>query len=249
VSGFFAWLVALEFVLAAATVVGLVFVTAPYGRHNRPGWGPTIPARVGWIAMESVSPIVFAVVFFGGSHRAELVPLLFLAMWQVHYLQRSFVYPLLMRGSGRMPVLIALLAAAFNLLNAYINAHWVSDLGSYPASWVSDPRFLIGFAVFLTGHAMNLAADRTLRRLRGPVESGYRIPYGGMYRWVSSPNYLGEIVEWCGWAVATWSLPGLAFATYTAANLMPRAIANHRWYRATFPDYPRQRRALVPGLF
>jgi protein-S-isoprenylcysteine O-methyltransferase Ste14 len=249
VSGFFASLVALEFVLAAATVIGLVFVTAPYGRHGRSGWGPTVPARIGWIAMEAVSPIVFAVVFLGGSHRAEPVPLLFLVMWQLHYLQRSFIYPLLMRGNGRIPVLITLLAVGFNLLNAYINGRWVSDLGSYPTSWIRDPRFQIGVALFLAGYAVNLAADRTLRRLRDPGESAYRIPHGGMYRWVSCPNYLGEIVEWCGWALATWSLPGLAFATYTAANLAPRAIANHRWYRTTFPEYPPQRRALVPGLF
>ena len=54
------------------------------------------------------------------------------------------------------------------------------------------------------------------------------------------------MVEWSGWAVATWSLAGLAFALYTVANLAPRAMANHRWYRETFPDYPSDRRALVP---
>ena len=78
--------------------------------------------------------------------------------------------------------------------------------------------------------------------------AGYKIPQGGMYRWITSPNYFGEIVEWVGWAIMTWSLPGLAFALYTTANLAPRAISNHRWYRRTFPDYPRERRALVPFL-
>jgi protein-S-isoprenylcysteine O-methyltransferase Ste14 len=247
VSAIHAGLVALEFALAVATVAGLLFVNAPRS-HGRAGWGPTVPARLGWVAMEAVSPAVFAVVFFTGAHRAEVVPLLFLTMWQLHYVQRSFVYPFLMRGRGNMPVLIALLATGFNLLNAYINARWVADLGEYPTSWLREPRFLAGVALFLAGFAMNLSADRTLRRLRTPGETGYRIPRGGMYRWVSCPNYLGEIVEWCGWALATWSLPGLAFATYTAANLGPRAVANHRWYQRTFPDYPPERRALVPGL-
>ena len=246
-SAIHAGLVALEFALAVATVAGLLFVNAPRS-HGRAGWGPTVPARLGWVAMEAVSPAVFAVVFFTGAHRAEVVPLLFLTMWQLHYVQRSFVYPFLMRGRGNMPVLIALLATGFNLLNAYINARWVADLGEYPTSWLREPRFLAGVALFLAGFAMNLSADRTLRRLRTPGETGYRIPRGGMYRWVSCPNYLGEIVEWCGWALATWSLPGLAFATYTAANLGPRAVANHRWYQRTFPDYPPERRALVPGL-
>ena len=45
-----------------------------------------------------------------------------------------------------------------------------------------------------------------------------------------------------------WSLAGLAFAVFTVANLLPRALATHRWYRAQFPDYPPQRRAVVPFL-
>ena len=72
---------------------------------------------------------------------------------------------------------------------------------------------------------------------------------GGAFELVSCPNYLGEILEWCGWALATWSWPGLAFALYTIANLAPRAVTHHRWYRETFPDYPPKRRALVPYLF
>lgn len=65
---------------------------------------------------------------------------------------------------------------------------------------------------------------------------------------MSSPNYLGEIIEWTGFALATWSLPGLAFALWTVANLVPRAVAHHRWYRGKFPGYPVERRALIPYL-
>ena len=122
----------------------------------------------------------------------------------------------------------------------------MSEFGDYTPSWLADPRFLAGVALFLAGYALNLSADRTLRGLRAPGETGYKIPQGGAYRWVSCPNYLGEILEWLGWALATWSLAGLAFAVYTIANLAPRAMANHRWYRDRFPDYPPQRRALIP---
>jgi len=238
-------LVGLEFVLAGATFVGLQFITAPYGRHGRRGWGPTIPARFGWLIMEAPAPVVFGIVYLTGANRAGAVPLALLALWQTHYLQRAFIYPFLMRGGARMPLLIMLMAIAFNVLNAGINARWVADLGSYPVSWLSDPRFILGTLIFIGGLALNLSADRTLRRLR-LGGSGYRIPYGGAYRWVSCPNYLGEIVEWYGWALATWSPAGLAFALYTKANLAPRAIANHRWLRDHFADYPPERRALLP---
>jgi 3-oxo-5-alpha-steroid 4-dehydrogenase 1 len=246
--GPYLWLVLLELALAVATALGLRFLTAPYGRHGRPGWGPTVPARVGWLVMESPAVLCFLAVYLTGAHRAGTVPLVLLALWQLHYVQRAFVYPFLMRAGARMPVSIMAMAIAFNVLNGYVNARWIGDLGDYPTRWLADPRFLAGTVLFLGGLAVNLDSDRRLRRLRAPGETGYRVPYGGGYRWVSSPNYLGEIVEWFGWALATWSLAGLAFALYTTANLAPRALANHRWYREQFPEYPAERRALVPHV-
>jgi len=236
----------LELCLAVATFVGLRFITAPYGRYGRGGWGPTVPARLGWLVMESPAPLLFLGVYLTGAHRFSLVPLLFLTLWQTHYLQRAFVYPMLMRDGTRMPVTLMLMAIAFNTLNAFINARWVSEYGEYALSWLADPRFIAGAALFVGGLALNLSADKTLRGLRGPGETGYRIPRGGPYQLVSCPNYLGEIVEWCGWALATWSLAGLAFAAYTAANLAPRALNHHRWYHERFADYPPERRALIP---
>src|SRR5215471_2560440 len=115
----------LEFGLAAVTFVGLLFVVAPYGRHGRAGWGPTVPARIGWLVMESPAALVFLGVYLAGPHRFDLVPLVFLLMWQSHYLQRSFVYPFLIRGRTRMPLSVMAMAIAFNVLNASVNARWV----------------------------------------------------------------------------------------------------------------------------
>ncbi|MFF5297540.1 methyltransferase [Paractinoplanes globisporus] len=239
-------LVLLEIALAVVTFVALRFITAPYGRHLREGWGVTVPARAGWLVMESVSPLLFAILFLSGPRRADLVALVLLAMWQSHYLYRAFIYPFLLRGGRRMPVVVVLLAIAFNVLNASVNAYWVGWIGRYPVSWLADPRFLVGAALFAGGLTLHVWADRKLRRLRASTSNGYQIPYGGAYRWVSCPNYLGEIVEWTGWAIATWSPAGLAFALYTAANLAPRAIDHHAWYHQQFPDYPAERRALIP---
>jgi len=244
--GPYRWFVYAELLLAAVTFVALLFVVAPYGgRHARSGWGPTVPSRVGWVVMEAPAAVLFVVFFLLGSHRSEPVPLLFLALWLVHYVYRAFVYPFLMRSGSRMPVLVMLLAIGFNTLNAWVNARWVSEYGAYPVAWLADPRFWLGLLLFAGGLALNANSDRRLRRLRTDG-GGYRIPHGGGFLYVSSPNYLGEMVEWTGWAVATWSLAGASFSLYTIANLAPRAMANHRWYRDTFPDYPRDRRALLP---
>ena len=69
-------LVLLELALAALTFVGLRFVTAPYGRHGRGGWGPTVSARLGWLIMESPAPLLFA----GGAEPALLVGVLPLSL-------------------------------------------------------------------------------------------------------------------------------------------------------------------------
>ncbi len=236
-------------VLTVATAIALSFVSAPYGRHERPGWGPTLPARVAWILMEAPASLAFLGFYLLGEQRGALVPLVLLGLWQIHYAQRAFVFPFLMRmKASRAPLLIPALAIAYNLLNAYTNALWVSHFGRYDAGWLTDPRFLVGVALFVGGYAVNRWADQVLARLRAPGEVGYKIPHGGLYRWISCPNYLGEIVEWFGWALLTWSPAGLCFALYTTANLAPRAFVNHRWYQRRFPDYPPERKALVPYL-
>ena len=103
--------------------------------------------------------------------------------------------------------------------------------------------------IFSAGYGVNRWADRVLQNLRRPGETGYQVPQGGLYRWISCPNYFGEIIEWIGWAIATWSLPGLAFAIWTFANLAPRAAAHHAWYHRHFPAYPPERRALIPRVW
>lgn len=244
------WLVISVFVFAAVTFLALQRLTAPYGRFTRPGWGPSLPSRLAWVVFESPAVIAFAAIYLVGDNAPGKVPLALFALWQLHYVMRAFVFPLRMRESARrIPVAIVLLAVSFNLLNAYVNARWISQLGHYPASWLQSPAFLAGSALFLGGFVVNQLADRTLRELRRPGETGYRIPRGGLYRWISCPNYLGEILAWSGWAIATWSLAGLSFAVFTAANLVPRAIATHRWYRARFDDYPHDRRAIIPGAY
>lgn len=240
----------LQLGLGVVTWVALVFVAAPYGRHGREGWGPTLPARRAWLLMESPAIWVFLAIYLAGAQRFELVPLLFLILWQLHYVNRSLIFPLRMRTAARsMPLLLVAFALVFNSLNAYVNARWISEFGHYETSWLTDLRFVLGIALFGLGMWINHDADARLRRLRQLGESDYRVPRGGLYEYVSCPNYFGEILEWMGWAILTWSLAGVAFAFYTLANLAPRAAAHHRWYRENFPDYPTRRRALVPFIW
>jgi len=238
------------FATAALTAITLLLLPAPYGRHQRKGWGPTMGTRAAWVVMESPAVIAFFGFYACGARATDLVPLVLLATWQSHYLYRTFIYPMRLRPGGRpTPVAVVAMGFLFNTINAYLNARFLSELGPvYETSWLLDPRFLIGVSMFVGGMALNRQADRVLLNLRKPGESGYKIPRGGAYNLISCPNYFGETVQWLGWALACWSLAGLSFAVFTAANLIPRALAHHRWYHETFPDYPKKRRAVIPWI-
>jgi 3-oxo-5-alpha-steroid 4-dehydrogenase 1 len=249
------WLILWGFAaLAAVSFISLQFVSAPYGRHLREGWGPKINATLGWVVMEAPSPIVFFICWLMGepARRLSATGIIFLLLWETHYIYRSFIFPFRRRGGQReMPASIALMSILFNVANAYLNARWLYTLGpERPNAWLADPRFLIGCALFAAGWWINHQSDRILFDLRTPgTEGGYKIPHGGLYRFVSCPNYLGELIEWSGWALCTFSPAGLAFALASAANLVPRARTHHRWYREKFPDYPNERKAIVPLLY
>jgi len=245
------FMVWISFPLATVVFIVLLFISAPYGRHERKGWGPSTSNRLGWLVMESPSVLIFALLFWLGEAPKNAPILVFFLLWEAHYIHRSLIYPFMIAdGKKIMPFVIVLMAFLFNSGNAYINGAYLFSLsGGYPESWLRSPKMVIGLVVFLIGFITNRWADRVLQGLREPGSQAYRIPYGGLYRWVSCPNYLGELVEWIGWAIATWSLPGLAFAVWTFANLAPRARAHHSWYHQYFSNYPKKRKALIPGIW
>lgn len=239
----------IQFLLCPLTLVTLLFVTAPYGRHYRDGWGPRLPNRAAWVLMELPALLVITTLVVLGPAGHQPQAWLPLCFWVFHYGYRTFVFPALMQPSDKtFPALLVVFAILFNSLNGYNNATALTAAGNAAAP-LFTPHFLAGAMVFLAGFGIHFHADRTIRNLRRPGERTYRVPTGGLFRWVSSPNYLGEIIQWIGWAVMTWSLAGLAFALFTVCNLAPRAISNHRWYRERFADYPADRKILLPGLF
>lgn len=238
-------------VVAIAVVPYLLLRPAPYGRHSRKGFGPLVGARLAWLLMEAPSPLLMILYFLLGRRPFGAVAIAFLALWLCHYLYRAFLFPLLLPATSRpMPLLVMVSGALFNVVNAYLNGRWLFLLAEpRDLAWLGSPRFVFGALLFFLGFCVHVLADRELRRLRRMSSGERALPKGPLFQFVSCPNYLGEIVEWTGFALATWSPGGLLFAVWTAANLVPRAFHHHRWYREKFPDYPTSRRAVVPLLF
>ncbi len=149
-----------------------------------------------------------------------------------------------------MPFAVLAFGTAFNVVNTYINGRYLFTLSpGYPDEWLVDPRFVVGLVLFITGFLLNRHSDHVLRTERARTGQRYCLIDEGIFRYICSPNYLGEILIWVGWAVATWSLAGLSFAIWAASNLLPRARTHLRWCRQYFSDYPENRKAIIPGLW
>ena len=244
------------FAFVALTAVGALFVQSPYGRFSSDRFGATVGPRLGWFLMELPSTVSFVVFFALGANRAEPVPLILLAVWLIHYANRGFVFPLLIRAprgaKASFSLMIVGIGWLVTTLHGYLNGTFISELGShFTLDWLTDPRFLVGMTVYYVSFGLNLRADAVIRNLRTreEVASGakvYRIPRGGLFEYVTCASYLTELTAWAGFALLTWSLAGVYIFAISLANLVPRALATHRWYLATFEDYPKTRKALIP---
>lgn len=241
-------------VMAAVVFLALQKFTAGYGMMYNRNWGPTVNNRLGWVLMEA--PVFLAMLLFWvlSPRRGEAAPAVMASLFMLHYFQRSFIFPLLIRGKSRMPLSIILMGVVFNLINAYMIGGWifyVSPEGTYPVDWLWSWEFIAGTIIFFTGMGINIKSDSIIRNLRKPGDTRHYIPKGGMFRYVASANYFGEFLEWCGYAVLTWSLGGVAFALWTFANLAPRARRIHERYMKEFgEDYASLgRKYILPYIY
>ncbi|XP_038301310.1 3-oxo-5-alpha-steroid 4-dehydrogenase 1 isoform X1 [Canis lupus familiaris] len=188
-----------------------------YGRYASPGAAFGVPARAAWALQELPSLAVpLWVCARTAAERLRRAPnRILLAMFLLHYAQRSLIFPFLIRGGKPMPLYTCVLAFTFCVYNGYLQSRYLSQYAVYADDWVTDPRFLVG----------------------------------GLFEYVTAANYFGEVVEWCGYGLASWSIQGGAFALFTFCILLTRAQQHHRWYLEKFEDYPKFRKIIIPFLF
>jgi len=230
-----------------ASFVLLQFVTAPYGRHVKKGWGPQISNKIGWIIMEAPSFLII-LYFYVTSDQSMYASTLSL-LWLVHYLNRTFIYPFRIRTKGKkMPLAIVASAIFFNCINAGLNGFYLAHFESYVLSSFTEWNFILGVLLFVSGFIINQKSDHILIHLRKPGETRYKIPTGFLFNYVSCPNLFGELIQWSGFALMAWNLPALTFLIWSLANLIPRAIGHHKWYKDQFDHYPVGRKAVIPGI-
>ncbi|KAM9738226.1 3-oxo-5-alpha-steroid 4-dehydrogenase 1 [Menidia menidia] len=237
-------------ILAACTFVRLLSEDLPYGRYASSKYGFPVNVKLAWCVQELPSFLVpLCLLLWASSSKTSQCPnRLLIFMFMFHYFQRSIIYPWFIRGGKSTPFVSFFLAFVFCLYNGFLQIRYLSHYAEYPADWVKHPCFITGCVLWLAGLIINLHSDHILRNLRKPDESGYKIPTGGMFEYVSGANFLGEITEWVGFALAGHSVHSSAFAIFTSVVLSSRAAAHHKWYLAKFENYPKSRKALIPFL-
>lgn len=158
-----------------------------------------------------------------------------------------------MKGKSQMPVAIMLMGVVFNLLNGYIQGEWLFFLAPedlYSSDYLCRINFWIGILVFFLGMGINWHSDYVIRHLRQPGDTRHYLPEKGLYHWVTSGNYFGELLEWTGFALTTSSPAAWVFVWWTFANLAPRAYAIRQKYREEFGvEAVGKRKCLIPYIF
>lgn len=121
--------------------------------------------------MEAPAPIVFAACFVLGNNKNAITMLVFLGLWEAHYIHRAFIYPLSVRGRAkRMPLLVVSFALLFNAVNGYISGRYLFTLaGGYTNEWIRDPRFIVGLVLFVVGFIINRSQSNTLCKVTSRV--------------------------------------------------------------------------------
>ena len=217
---------------------------APYGKHSTKKWGKTIDNKTGWILMEFPALITCPLIYYIVVEEISL-SIGFVFIWIAHYFNRTIIYPLKIKTKGKkIPIAIVASAFFFNVINGILNGYFIATI---PFESISFTCILIGFIIFIIGLYINISSDNTLIKLR-TNQKGYVIPKGGLFNYVSCPNFFGEIIEWLGFAIMTLNLGSISFLIWTICNLIPRSKAHHNWYKENFEKYPSKRKAVIPYL-
>jgi hypothetical protein len=138
---------------------------------------------------------------------------------------------------------IALLYGGAATSCAFFQVHTLGQL-------TSKPIFMLGFLVFAFSELLNGYHHWLLARLRPPGVRTYGVPRGGLFGWVASPHYLGEILSFIGYAMMSDLLPVWGNALVVSAYLASRANTTLKWYQREMPlRIPSGLRRLLPFAY
>lgn len=234
------------------TFIALFFIPAHYGRfYDDKKSFITLPNKIAWFLEEIPNLIVSAYYmyfYFIEASKINYLKYLMISFFFIHYIHRTLIFPLKVANTKKMPVEIIFLGFIFTGVNALMQNRSIFLFSDYTYDYQFNLSFIIGLVFFFLGMFINIYHDYMMIGLK-KGNSGYVIPRGFLFDYISCPNYFGEMIEWVGFALICQTLSAWIFAFGTFSNLFPRALEYHKWYHKKFPgEYPKERKAIIPYI-
>lgn len=220
----------------------VVYFGQSNSNYNKPRTGKGLPARLGMFILYA-TPLL-ALFLSAKDYLTSANPIQWIVFSAVfiHFAKRT-LESLFLHKYSRPTSLVSTLVIGFFYSQAAFTVGWLNR-DPIPAV---DPLFSLGIILFLVGISGNFYHHKLLADLR-KGSTGYFIPKGGLFRYVICPHYLFEIIGWVGIALlsrhsAVW-MNMLAMVSFLTGQGL-RALS---WYKATFEDFPKNRKAILPFI-
>ncbi|KAL1131036.1 hypothetical protein AAG570_012273 [Ranatra chinensis] len=222
--------------------------------------------QIGWSTVflaEYAGPLVIYLTFYtrpwifygnagGTTHQIHTTVHIAAACWSAHYSKRLLETIFVHRFShSTMP-----------LFNLFKNCTYYWLFAAYVAYHVNHPLFTSPSAIqvyaslgaFIASELGNLSVHLALRNLRPPGTKKRSIPvatanpFTYLFNLVSCPNYTYEFAAWASFTMLTQCLPAGLFALAGFYQMAVWAVGKHRNYKKEFPNYPKNRKAIIPFI-
>lgn len=102
---------------------------------------------------------------------------------------------------------------------------------------------------FSYGNLMQYQSHTFLASLRRENDKKYHLPKGGWFEYITCPHYLAEILIYFSLFLSSMTLTNGLLLFFVILNLISSACDTYDWYCDKFPDFPKERRILIPYLF
>lgn len=203
---------------------------------------PIIPSRLSWIIQEC--PCVFITIFYLIKYRIlySKVKIILILPFLLHYIHRSFIFPFIIQSSNNIPLEITLMAFTFCVFNSLMINRSILLFSDYDSKYLFSLNYEVGIFIFILGlfinifHDYNMVIQRKECMKKNSGRKVYILPRGFLFEFISCPNYFGELMEWLGFTLLSNTFSGFVFFLSTFANLFPRAIQYHKWYKTKFKE-------------
>ncbi|ODV93138.1 hypothetical protein PACTADRAFT_35774 [Pachysolen tannophilus NRRL Y-2460] len=204
-----------------------------------------------------IHPIFYFVIF--PPERFNLVSLLSYILIMLHFMKREYeTFFIHVFGNSTMPL--------FNLFKNCFHYYFLSGvliagtvyspdrlrekggIWSYifHVSERSNNQIIAIVFLWLIAELSNFQCHKILADLRNDGSKDRKIPEGFLFNYVTCPNYLCEILAFFSYALLNGNWSSFLFLIISTTQMYFWAVKKHNDLKKRFPQYPKNRKVLVP---